>query len=222
MSIHVIVPSYRRPDAAQEILESFMDTKSLRTTSLSFAVDEDDPTLLEYPVHITDEVDPVGGMQGAINQAWPTYAADKSILGFVGDDMRFRTPDWDVVVEETLKDGGVAYGDDGSNNASIELPSYWFVNTHIVEALDYLANPMCNHFFLDDSWRALGKAANCFYYMPDVLIEHLHFSFGKSEKDETYEHSMRVGSGDETRYKIWRWGMRYQQDVASVRQAIAK
>jgi len=40
--------------------------------------------------------------------------------------------------------------------------------------------------FLDDTWRELGHAIGRYTYLPDVHIEHMHPTAGKSEWDSNY------------------------------------
>jgi hypothetical protein len=39
---------------------------------------------------------------------------------------------------------------------------------------------------VDNYWLALGQAADCITYLPDVVVEHLHPVAGKAQWDEGY------------------------------------
>ena len=224
MTLTVLCPTYKRgPETLMAVQQSFLDTRGSRDTQLVFVTEPNDKTWLDgqkdynalFRVLILDQ--PSGNMAAALNAAWPRYTG-ASVLGFIGDDHRFRSRGWDTEILDALKGGGIAYGDDlvqGEN-----LPTQWFVSTPIVEALGWFALPQCRHFYLDNCWKCLGEDAGCLYYLPEVKIEHLHFSYGKSELDETYVHTMQVGTGDDVRFAEWYNSPQYEIDVARVKGAL--
>lgn len=220
----VLVPTRGRGDyTLREVITSFNETRTLIDTFLEFIVDSDDKTPhgrdVEEYVHYLD--DAPGSMRAALNAATITELGEPwDIFGFIGDDHRFRTKGWDARIEEELKNGGMAYANDGVQGAA--LPTQWFVTTDIVRKLGWFALPDCNHFYLDNAWLDLANAAKCRHYLPDVIIEHMHFSYGKSQMDATYEHTMRVGSGDQMRYNNWRWSDRFEVDAYMIKIALGE
>jgi hypothetical protein len=56
----------------------------------------------------------------------------------------------------------------------------------IVEALDGITFPGCIHLYFDNFVKQLGIDIGALYYMPNVIIEHLHPVAGKAEVDEGY------------------------------------
>jgi hypothetical protein len=149
-------------------------------------VDHDDPYIDQYAIRGLD-VFPVapGGYVSALNQAGVALADATDIMGAYQDDLLFRTQGWDERVRETLATPGIAYGDD-------KLQGEWhptaiFMSTVILKALGWLALPTLRHQWADDVWKALGTAAGCLRYMPDVVIEHIHPAAGKAEMDPGYE-----------------------------------
>lgn len=216
MTMMVLVPTRgRSEEQLRECFESFRDTKTLLGTGFQFILDPDSQP---YPEDIPQWhcTLPTGNMRAALNQAAMEIASthEYDVLGFIGDDHRFRSKGWDAAIEHALQDGGIAYGDDGVQGEA--LPTQWFVTSDIVRALGWFALPECNHFYLDNAWLDLANAAGCKHYLPEVKIEHLHFSYGKSSYDATYEHTMSVGGGDQTRYKWWRNSDNFQIDSYKV------
>lgn len=130
------------------------------------------------------------GMGPALN-AGLAYI-DAAVIGFIGDDHRFRTPGWDerIIEANDALGGGIVYGNDLLRGQ--ELPSQVFMDARIVRSLGWMALPGAHHLFLDDTWRELGHAINRLTYLPDVHIEHLHPTAGKAEWDENY---VRVNTG---------------------------
>jgi hypothetical protein len=222
----VLCPSRNRPERANDAMRSARDTAAdpdgFRYLVL---VDEDDPTLPEYRALGLDvmEVRP-GGYVSALNQAALALADETDIIGAYQDDLMFRTPGWDRRVRETLATPGMAYGDDllqGEHH-----PTALFVSTVIIKALGWLALPTIWHQWADDVWKALGQAAGCLRYMPDVVIEHIHPANGKAPMDPGYERVFGANEGASERatsdyYAYHGWlEDRMDIDVAKVRAVL--
>lgn len=193
----VVVPSRGRPEAASAVTESFAETCTA-DTRLVFAVDDDDPELPEYlavsrrttfntSVCIVREP---RSMVHALNTAavYITIPPDNGpfAVGFMGDDHRPRTVGWDVVYLQGLKASGtgIVYGDDLLQHRN--LPTQCAMTADIVRALGFMAPPALTHMYVDNFWLALGTAAGCVRYLPDVVVEHLHPVAGKAQWDEGY------------------------------------
>lgn len=207
MSVIAFCPSRQRPDKAAEVLKSYRDTVRLPQTRLRFIVDKDDPTATQYPVENTILIDPQGkGMGPALNYGARVYLTNTGetydYYGFIGDDHRFRAPAWDKAISE-VEAPAIIYAFDG---VRADLPTNWFISHDIYRTLGWLALPVAKHFYLDDAWRYLGKETGTLRYLFDITIEHLHFTYGKSQLDDTYERSQEIwkDKSDERAYAQWR------------------
>ena len=187
----VVVPSRGRPQAARELAEAFADTCTA-DTQLVFSLDDDDPTLDQYPEPRL--VGPNRSMVEALNAAAVAYARGllglldaPFAVGFLGDDHRPRTKGWDASYLEALRElgSGIVYGNDLLQRA--ELPTQCAMTTDIVTALGYMAPPALTHLYVDNVWLELGRRAECGRYLPDVVVEHCHPIAGKAAWDEGYE-----------------------------------
>jgi hypothetical protein len=141
-------------------------------------------------------------------------------LGFIGDDNRFKTPGWDRMIVEALdaNGGGFAYCNDLWRN---DLPNHIFVSTKIVKSLGYLGLPGIRHLYMDNTWKVLGEGADCLYYLPHVLIEHLHPLNGKAEWDDSYRLSNSEMMYDHDREVFVRWMLDgAARDIEIVRSVI--
>lgn len=194
----VIVPTRGRPQAVGELATTFYDTVSYRGAHLVFGVDSDDPELAAYEdamyehLELADwvEVNPRMGMVGTLNHLAMQQAPQHDVIGFLGDDHRFRTMDWDLRVKEALANQpGVVYGNDLLQG--LNLPTAVFISSDIILKLGYMAPPSLSHLYVDNAWLEIGKATNL-TYLPDVVIEHMHPTAGKAEWDEGYK---RVNDG---------------------------
>lgn len=134
---------------------------------------------------------PPEGMNAALNRAFEELGGGYQYVSFMGDDHLVRTPGWDTLLIEsiTAHGHGVAYGNDLLTNG--ELPTFAMISTNIAKALGFFAPPTLRHMYLDDYWLRLGTSLNACFYRPDVVVEHMHHSVGKSEFDATYKSTNR-------------------------------
>jgi hypothetical protein len=208
----VIVPSRGRPEAALELVNAVVDTRQVSTTNMVLAVDADDPMLDLYQDVAGTRSDAArvevvrgGWMVAALNEAAARVAADSSVtaIGFLGDDHRPRTPGWDASYLSALNEigAGIVYGND--------LLQYDFVPTQcamsasIVRALGWMAHPSLKHMYVDTLWRDMANVARRLRYLPDVIVEHMHYLNGKSVQDDGYKrvNAAEVFSADEQAFQ---------------------
>jgi hypothetical protein len=194
----ILCPTRGRPEAARAAHESFRATSQLEGAEILFVVDDDDPSAPEYAkqgfLHLTQPAP--GNMVKALNMAaaWAIDNLHPQFIGFIGDDHRYRTPGWDVDFAGLLieRGGGMVYGNDG-NRVDGDIPTQIVMSTSIVKALGWMGLPGCTHLYIDNAWRVIGDELKMLFYMPDVVIEHLHPAFGKADWDEGHK---RVNTGE--------------------------
>jgi len=179
----VIVPTRGRPDASIEFHKEFL-AKSM-ISDLMFAIDEDDADNYPRIDGVLYEVNPRMGMNGTLNHAATKYADSYKYIVFMGDDHRIRTFGWDIVMTEKIGSLGIAYGNDLIQGQA--LPTAVLMSSNIIKAIGYMAPPKQKHMYLDNFWLDLGTRLNAIHYLEDVIIEHLHFSVGKSDMDSSYQ-----------------------------------
>lgn len=185
-------------------------------------VDSDDPTKDDYPLGTITIDPPPGCMNAALNVAAKDHAivGDASVIGFIGDDHRFRTKGWDSAFSRFLNEHpGIAYCDDLLQGP--DLPTMWFVSRRIVDRFGMGLGGL-KHLWIDNYWRVLGESADCLYYFPNIVIEHMHPLAGKAEWDDDY---LRVNSDkmineDHAVYMEWFYSKR-MEDAATLRRLIA-
>jgi hypothetical protein len=187
MSIVVICPTRGRPEKARDAYDAFLNTRVLPDTKMEFVVDADDPSFGAYvkqQIPIVTYEHEGGGMGPPLNVAVKDLSPHYDITGFVGDDHRFRTPGWDEMFTECLTEhAGFVFGNDLVRD---DIPTQVFVNSKIVLALGWMALPGAKHLYLDNTWLYLGSGIGRMFYMPAVIIEHMHPIAGKSAMDEGY------------------------------------
>lgn len=187
MSLVVLCPSRGRPQKAKECYQAFLDTRHLPNSAMFFVLDDDDPTAAAYDVPTLHVKRGRPGMTDALNTAAAMVWDQFDVIGFVGDDHRFRTSGWDQAFCDFLRQSGpgFVYGNDKVREDG-EIPTEIFGSSVIWKALGWMALPTARHLYLDNTWRVLGDAVGRLFYFPDIVIEHMHPTVGKSEWDEQY------------------------------------
>jgi hypothetical protein len=100
------------------------------------------------------------------------------------DDFLWRTQGWDEILRQKTKEHPIAcfYFNDGRENCDSRIP---IVTRGFYEVAGYF--PRYFHHFYGDTWVAeIADKAGCLYYAPEVVIEHMHPKFGKSQWDDVY------------------------------------
>src|SRR6266566_2395256 len=224
MSLMVLCPTRGRPDKAREAYQSFLVNSASGHSKMVFVLDEDEERLTDYQ-HLPHILVPRGrpGMTDALNAAIEKFWDGYQVIGFIGDDHRFRTHGWDTRFEDHLTrvGGGFAYGNDGNWQYG-EIPTQIFISSSILRALGWMALPAAQHLYLDNTWRVLGEGAHCLYYFPDVLIELMHPAFGKAQWDEGYRlvNAQEMYSHDGQAFDAWlKSGA--EDDISKVRAVVA-
>jgi hypothetical protein len=226
LSCLVLCPTRGRPDNARAAYKSFLDTKRLVDTTIAFIVDDDDPERAGYEAAFDEQYLPTiiypsalgAGMANALNYHAMKRATNYDVIGFIGDDHRFRTPAWDKHIVQTLNQegGGIAYANDLFQ--SERLPTQVFISSNVLVALGWFCLPGAKHLYLDDAWKTVGEAADCLFYFPQVVIEHMHPAAGKAEWDPNYErvNDQTMYSHDAEVFARWKEdGL--ERDVARIR-----
>lgn len=208
----VIVPSRGRPGNVSSLIGAWRDTAGVAL--LVIAVDEDDPALPEYrKLNLNPQMHLRVGRRLRLGGTLNEVATDPNILefagrqsiGFMGDDHRPRTQDWDLKIERALHElgAGVVYGNDLIQGPN--LPTAAFISADIIRTLGYMVPPRLVHLYIDNAWKSLGEGMGRLTYLPDVVIEHMHPIAGKAEWDAGY---VEVNSGemqqaDHDAYDYW-------------------
>jgi len=106
-----------------------------------------------------------------------------------GDDIVFKTPGWDVIVEQAFAESEdkilLVHGNDLDPNFSSRFGTHSCLHRRWIETLGYFIPP---YFSSDNGDRWLMEIADFLdrrKYLP-YITEHIHFRTGKAELDSTY------------------------------------
>lgn len=227
--ISLCVPTRGRPEAFHAMLVSAIVTANRPELVEVIAVlDRDDRALADYALDLTprgrSEFVLVGDR--TMSDLWNEAAerATGEVLMLAADDLRFRSPGWDDMVRGAFGAWpdriGAVWGRDGNVNG--ERPTHPFVHRRWVNAVGYFTP---SHFVADyaDFWIwHVAKELDRLVFLPDVLIEHMHVSLGKSPEDETERRKVARAHAGETPVEVWeRTGDERLRDAAALRAVMA-
>ena len=200
MSLLVAVPSRGRPQSIARLGKAMLDTCE-GDTSLLVGVDEDDPCLGEYmAVDLRPMEVPLVTRSGLrqvvawINELTVPLTGDYDYIGHFGDDNVPSTPGWDVRIMAALEKTPFAFANDLYPREPGSLCCHVFCRSEVIAKLGYFGPPIIRHMYVDVAWMAWGVACGI-TYLDDVIIEHLHYSVGKSPLDESYARSTALITG---------------------------
>jgi hypothetical protein len=203
MRMLTIIPTRGRNDNAIRLFEAINATADF--TEVVFAIDADDVKTYQGLMHETAGLENVKvviaehmGLNATLNHWALWFAPDYDYICFMGDDHLPRTGGWDTKLAEAIgTEPGIAYGNDllqGEN-----LPTAVVMSSKIIRATGFMSPPALKHLFLDNYWLAMGHALENVNYLPDVIIEHLHYTNGKAALDDRYVavNTVEMHNGDQ-------------------------
>jgi len=234
----VIVPSRGRPAEAAELYDLIAATSAAQT-DMFLARDDDDPAAYRYrslaqsgwrtsrsgECRLWSVSGPRQGLAAWTNQIAAENAGQYRALASLGDDHRPRTPGWDEKLLAALDETGgtgIAYGNDLLQGG--KLPTAAVVSSGIVAALGWMCQPSLRHYCVDNVWKVLGESAGCLHYLPDVVIEHLHYLRTGEAPDSTYRETETAelrSNADRDAYQRWLAGD-MAADVVTVKNLLGE
>jgi len=148
-------------------------------------------------------------------------AASGEIFMVCGDDIVFRTADWDTKVGaafDKYPDKIVSvYGNDTVFDQ--KLGTHPFIHRNWFNVVGRLSQD--DYIYWWDTWiQHVAQALQRIEYLPSVVIEHMHFSNNKAPMDETYEHNRRLLDTEIHKFYSFEEGQRRGKDVEKLQQFI--
>lgn len=219
MSIDIIVPTRGRPENARRLYDSMLETAVLPDTHMMFVLDGSDPRLGEYLdsglPQILDYTDSGKNMIERSNAVVQWVHPD--ILGWMGDDMIFRTKGWDERVVHELTTAPITYANDLFQEHRKAQSVFMLMG--MVRSLGWLCPPWSNHLYIDDAWVRLVERLDG-TYMSDVVIEHMHPYAKKAEWDDQYRtyNTPDFDTHDGEAYRNWVENGGLDKDVKGVQE----
>jgi hypothetical protein len=221
----IVVPTRGRPDNIRRLVAAWDTTGAAPCADLMIAFDADDPARDDYADIVARtgirayenlrQTPMVPALEAATASAIDAYPA----VGCMGDDHVPRTPGWAATYLSALRElgTGIVYGDD--RHRGEDLPTQWAMTSNIVNTLGRMVPAPVQHLYSDRSVLDLGRAADCIRYLPDVVVEHMHYAVGKAVKDDGY-HRVNAGARYRADHAVYRRWLAHdlRRDVRAIRR----
>lgn len=159
---------------------------------------------------------------GKLNYAaqWAT-AYDYRYLVLLNDDHEPITNGWDIAMKTALKDDpfGIAYGPDGIWEDG-RIPSAPMITASMFTALGWVALPGLHHILVDNVWWDLADRLGTRHFLPEVRIQHHHYTIGEANLDQTYIETSNQDhqNSDSARYFEWHDGTGMKEDLRKLQR----
>lgn len=207
--IAVLIPTRNRPEGITRVVESARATaKDFR---ILFYVDDDDKeSVHEILKHPTSIVRYAVGPRIVLSNTWNVLAnaaltmyPEIDIVMQGNDDIVFETPGWDSQVIAAFAASPdkilMVHGSDKSSHQPSSIGKFGphpFVHRKWIETLGYFTPPYFSSDFGDTWVNEVANAIGRRQYIP-VVIEHMHYLFGKAKMDSTTEDRLSRHSADQ-------------------------
>ncbi len=205
MKISLLCPTRNRPEFMKELWESAIKNALYKDDiEIVFYIDNDDESSLKMYKTLGNNVKVVvdsrgdGNLSKMWNRCYDISSAD--IVMHCGDDIRFRTPNWDKIVLDTFDEYDdkivLVYGDDGVRKD--DLATHGFLHKNWIQTVGYFLPPYftsdMNDYWLTTIARNIGRLRKV-----GIYTEHLHPAVGKHSLDKTHKERIERGNRDNVR-----------------------
>ena len=212
--IAILVPSRERMNNRLTLITSIITTvKDINNITLYLGVDEDDITLPlaekiseAIPFVKIIKIQNKGKFIG-LGKMWNILAeaATEDIISMIGDDMVFKTKNWDEeIIKEFIdcpddKIKAVHCNDDYHRN---KLAVNIFCHRRYHEIMNGFMREEFKINWIDQWIHQLFSAFNRLKYRDDIMIEHRHWVLGKTKRDNTVDR-MQQADVNKVSDKLW-------------------
>jgi len=215
MKIALMCPTRNRMNKLLTLISSLVTTiKTPENVILALSVDEDDPAKKYYsylekniPFIKVVEFQNEGKFLG-LSTMWNNMAKkiDADIYAMIGDDMMFKTQDWDFeivkIFETAPKDKIVMVhcndGMRGPNNEFAQVAPLcvnFFIHKNYINAAGYFVEPYLENTHHDTWVQIIFDTINRTIYRHDILIKHLHYSVTDKNQDPVSQNLEELRKG---------------------------
>jgi len=127
------------------------------------------------------------------------------ILVNVSDDQVFTVKGFDKIIEDAFMFKGdtdlFLHFRDVNHDPIDALCTLSIIGQDYLKRDKFIYDPRFKSFFCDNLAQDVAKARGCYKFIPDVIFDHLHASYGKSQSDALYKANDRFWKHDEILYK---------------------
>jgi hypothetical protein len=200
--ISLLVPTRGRPDQLREMWHSAIDTAvDPDGLELVARVDSDDRSYDELRNHGSrGQVRWLDGPRVVLSEMWnEAYQhSHGEIVMHCADDIRFRTPAWDLHVNTAFDRQPdkvlFVYGRDGVHDQN--LGTHGFLHRTWPETVGYFVPPYFSSDYNDLWLHQVAMRIGRLHYVPEIYTEHLHPAVNKGQLDQTHRERLERGRRD--------------------------
>lgn len=214
MKIAILVPSRERMNKRLTLLFSILTTvKDINNVNVYYGVDEDDPTLSTIE-KISNAIPCVkvvriknNGEFLGLGKLWNilTDKTTEEIISMIGDDMVFKTLNWDEEIIKEFHDMPddkikAIHCNDDCHKAKLAVNL--FCHRKYAEVMGQFMREEFKINWVDQWLHQVFSAFGRLKYRDDIMIEHRHWVLGKSNHDTT---AVRMAQADTNKVsdKLW-------------------
>lgn len=195
-NIGILCPTRKRVQFLHRYIESIVQTAdNPDRCTFHFLLDEDDVESVSFlndisatgKVNVKYQVHTHGSV--ALSDMWNKLyeTCNDDIVMISGDDAIMRSPHWDSVIDNVFNQVPdkicLVYGRDGIHDQ--KFAAQFFLHRKWIETAGYIFPKYYTADWADTWVFEVSKMLQRALYVPDIFLEHMHWSVGKSEIDET-------------------------------------
>lgn len=201
--ISILCPTRNRPKFVKKLILTAIDTaKEPEQLEFIFYVDNDDSSydVLFEKLKKTSNIKVVKGERIVLSEMWNKCwdIAEADIFMHCGDDIRFRTENWDQIVCDKFDEYEdkiiFTYGYDGYVHAR-DFGTHGFIHRNWTDTLGYMVPPYFSSDYNDTWLNDIAKEIGRHFYI-DIYTEHIHPVTGKYHYDQTHKDRLARANKD--------------------------
>ena len=201
-----ILPSRSRPHNISRLVSAWILTDS--STPVELCIDFDDPLREQYETMVI----PYGwhiviGHRGPLSDIYNNaYGRHRNApwFGFIADDVVPITSGWDSILIDAAGRDGMAVPAGGHDSGGAP---HFVLGGDLVRSVGWLSLPGLDRLYIDTVWQEIATARGVLRRVPDVVLEHRHFSNKKARIDATYLKHRKTQ--DKLIYDNWRQNVNF-------------
>lgn len=155
---------------------------------------------LPWPGTFSIHVGPRQGLCAAMQEMFYAHP-NEPWYGILADDLVPRTLQWDQWLIDRAGSAAISYPNDLGRK--IKLPTHPCVGGDLVRAQGWFGLPVVHHYCVDSVYRYIGDELGIKHRLDDVIVEHVHYSEKKSQRDHLYKETSTHKQSDDDAYQTW-------------------
>lgn len=198
-----IFATRNRPENCKRFIDAWIKTEA--STPVYVRIDEDDSTLedltsLPWPKEFKVVVGKREGLRAAMQELY-IENPNEPWYGLLADDLVPQTRQWDILLAEKAGNKNISYPNDLGGKP--RLPTHPVVGGDLTRALGWFGFPVVQHLYVDTVYQYIGNQLGNLYRMGDVVVEHVHPFWNKTNSDNIYSENKQRAARDKENYLNW-------------------